>query len=101
MKTLFDSTNIFNGNMKNRLFRSATHEELANEKGHMTEKLFKKYEELATGGVGTIVTGYAFVREDEQPSPGMMGIYNDSFVEEYKQLTDMVHKQNTNIVMQR
>jgi len=30
----------------------------------------------------------------------MMGIYNDSFIDEYKELTNMVHGYDTNIIMQ-
>jgi len=83
MKMLFDNTTLSNMNLKNRFFRSATWEAMADDKGHMTEKLYNVYENLAKGGVGTIITGYAFVTEDEQPNPGMMGIYNDSFIEQY------------------
>ena len=28
---------------------------------------------------------------DDIPAPNMLGIYDDSFIEEYKKLTDMVH----------
>lgn len=100
MKKLFDKTNINGMQMKNRFFKSASCEALATEEGHMTEELFKIYEELAKGGVGIILTGYAYVTKDEQPNPKMMGIYEDSFIEEYRTFTDMVHKYNTNIVMQ-
>lgn len=100
MKTLFDKTKLSTMNMKNRFFRGALWESLADEKGHMTDELYSIYEELAKGGVGTIITGYTFVTEDEQPNPGMMGIYDDSFIEEYKKLTDMVHNYNANIIMQ-
>ncbi len=41
-----------------------------------------------------------FVTVDEQPNPGMMGIYNDSFIEEYKEFTDKIHKFDTNIILQ-
>lgn len=100
MKTLFDRTKLSTMNMKNRFLRGALWESLADEKGHMTDELYAIYEELAKGGVGTITTGYTFVTEDEQPNPGMMGIYDDSFIEEYKKLTDMVHNYNANIIMQ-
>lgn len=100
MKKLFDKTKINGMQMKNRFFKSASWEALATEDGHMTEELVKIYEDLAKGGVGTILTGYAYVTKDEQPNPKMMGIYEDSFIEEYRNLTDMVHKYNTNIVMQ-
>lgn len=100
MKKLFDKTKIKNMNMKNRFIRSGLWEMLADEKGHMTNELFNIYKELAEGGVGTIMTGYAYITEDEQPNPNMMGIYDDSFIPEYKVLTDMVHRNNANIIMQ-
>lgn len=100
MKTLFDKTNLGTISMKNRFFRGALWTALADEKGHMTEELSRVYEELARGGVGTIITGYAFVTENEQPNARMMGIYNDSFIEEYKEFTDKIHKLGSNIIMQ-
>lgn len=100
MKSIFDNTKLLNMNMKNRIFRGALWEGLADEKGHMTKELSDIYEELAKGGVGTIITGYAFVTENEQPNPGMLGIYNDSFIDEYKEFTDMIHKHGANIIMQ-
>ncbi|WP_354094020.1 hypothetical protein [Clostridium gasigenes] len=65
MKTLWDKTNIGNMELKNRFFRGALWEDLADEKGHMTSELSSIYEELAKGGVGTIITGYSFVTRDE------------------------------------
>lgn len=100
MKTLFDKTKILNMEMENRFIRGALWENLADEKGHMTSKLFNIYEELAKGGVGTIITGYAFVTKDEQPNSGMMGIYDDSFISEYKNFTDRIHDLGSNIIMQ-
>jgi 2,4-dienoyl-CoA reductase-like NADH-dependent reductase (Old Yellow Enzyme family) len=100
MKKLFDKTKLLNTELKNRFFRGGLWEGLADAKGHMTQELFNIYEELARGGVGTIITGYAFITENEQPNPRMMGIYNDSFIEEYKKLTDMIHGYGTNVIMQ-
>lgn len=100
MKHVFEQTHIGNIAVKNRLVRSATWENLAAENGHMTEKLFNLHQELAQGGVGLIITGYAFVTGDEQPNPNMMGISNDTFIADYKKLTNMVHDQGSRIVMQ-
>lgn len=97
---LFEESKINKLVLKNRFFKAATWEALATEDGHMTNELFNVYKELAEGGVGTILTGYAYVTKDEQPNPGMMGIYDDSFIEDYRELTDMVHKNNSNIIMQ-
>ena len=90
MKQVFDDVRVGNLKLKNRLVRAATWENLADEDGCMTEKLFGIYEELAKGGVGMIVTGYAFVTEDEQPNPGMMGAANDRVIEGYQRLTHQV-----------
>ena len=100
MKKLFDNTKLLNMDMKNRFFRGALWEALADDKGHMTEELSAIYEELAKGGAGTIITGYAFVTENEQPNPGMMGIYEDAFIPEYKKFTDKIHNLGANIIMQ-
>jgi 2,4-dienoyl-CoA reductase-like NADH-dependent reductase (Old Yellow Enzyme family) len=97
---LFDKTEMNGMKLKNRFWKSASWEALATDEGHMTDELFKVYEELAKGGVGTILTGYAYVTEDEKPNPKMMGIYSDAFIEEYKTLTSMAHDNDSNIVMQ-
>lgn len=100
MKKLFEQAKIAEMTLKNRFVRSATWENMADSKGHMNEKLYEVYQKLAQGEVGLIITGYANVIEQEQPNPGMMGIYEDSFIAEYKKLTDMVHQYGSKIVMQ-
>jgi len=100
MKQIFEETRIGSMALKNRLVRSATYENMAGDQGYMTDKLFKVYEDLARGGVGLMITGYAFVTSDEQPNPSMMGIYDDSFIANYRDLTDMVHQHDSRIVMQ-
>ncbi|MGF1688602.1 NADH:flavin oxidoreductase [Photobacterium japonica] len=100
MSTLFSESRIGNMTLKNRFMRSATWENMATETGHMTEKLYDIYEELAQGELGLIVTGYANIVEEEKPNAGMMGMYNDSFIDEYKILTERVHAHDAKIVMQ-
>lgn len=80
--------------------RSATWENMSTEDGHMTDKLYAIYKELAQGEIGLIVTGYANIVEEEKPNAGMMGMYNDSFIEEYKKLTELVHDNGAKIAMQ-
>ncbi len=100
MKSLFDIKHINNMELKNRFVRSATWENMATAEGHMTEKLFKVYEDLAKGGVGLIISSYSTIFEYDKPSPNMLGIYDDCFIDEYKKLTDMVHGNNCKIAMQ-
>lgn len=100
MKTLFDQTQLSGMKMKNRFVRSATHDGRADEMGHVTLELISHYEELAKGGVGTIITGLINVTDIEKIIPGQMAIYNDSFIREYQRLTGIVHKHNVNIIAQ-
>lgn len=100
MKSLFDKTELAGMKLKNRFIRSATYDGVADEKGHMTKKLYDIYEDLAKGGVGTIITGLTFVSDLETAYPGQTGIYDDTFINEYQNLTEMVHQYNANIIMQ-
>ncbi len=100
MKHLFEHTNSMGFETKNRFIRSATWENMTTEDGHMTPELYRVYEELAKNEVGTIITGYANVVKEEQPNAGMMGIYEDSFIEEYQHLTELVHQYDGRIILQ-
>lgn len=99
MKTLFDKTSIGAMKLKNRIIRSAAGDQFALN-GHMTERDLKVYEELAKGGVGTIVTGLTSILASDNALPEAFGIYDDSYIPEYKKLTDTVHEYNANIILQ-
>lgn len=100
MKGLFDTTDLSGLELKNRFLRSATWEGIAEESGVINDKVLKVYEDLAKGGVGAIITGYAYVIKEEQPNPKMFGAYDDTFVNTYKPLVDVVHKNNSKIFLQ-
>lgn len=57
--------------------------------GHLTDKLCNIYENLAKYGIGLIIIGYANIIKEEQLNHGMMGIYEDSFIDKYKRPTDL------------
>lgn len=97
---MYDKTNLAGMALKNRFIRSATYEGFADKNGHMTTKLMEIYRNLAKGGVGTIITGLTYVSDMENAYPGQMGIYEDSFINEYRQLTDEMHEYDTKIIMQ-
>lgn len=100
MKSLFDQTQMKSMKLKNRFFRSATYDGAADENGHLTETLLHVYENLAKGGVGAIITGLTAVVGSEQRIPGQMGIYDDTFIDEYKKMTEIVHRYEANIILQ-
>ncbi len=98
--TLFEKSTLKKLRLKNRFFRASTWEALATEEGRMTPELFALHEKLAQGGVGSLLTGYAFVTKEEQPNPNMLGIYDDSFIDMYKELTAMCNLYDTKIFLQ-
>lgn len=95
-----DSVKINTLETPHRFFRAATSEKLADEKGHPGEELFRLYEDLAGRNVGMIITGYTFITEEEQPTANMQGIYDDSFIPEYREMTERVHRQGGKIILQ-
>jgi 2,4-dienoyl-CoA reductase-like NADH-dependent reductase (Old Yellow Enzyme family) len=98
MKTLLDSTQIGSMALKNR-FISAAIGDFVEAGGHVTDSMRKKYETLAKGGVGTIITGFTLVDETEGAF-NIPAMYADSFVGEYKELIDSVHAYEANIILQ-
>jgi 2,4-dienoyl-CoA reductase-like NADH-dependent reductase (Old Yellow Enzyme family) len=65
---------------KNRIVRSATWLGLAGDDGAVTGALLERYAELATGGAGILVTGYAFVSTEGRQMPRMLGVDDDALV---------------------
>lgn len=100
MHKIFETTQLDNLRLKNRLFRSATWEGLATPEGYLTEDIYEIYEQLAAGGVGTIVTGLTDVSPYNWALTGNMRLCSDSLIPDYKRLTDIVHKYDCNILAQ-
>jgi len=100
MSTLFETTAIKGMVLKNRLVRSATWEGMSDKDGRPTEKMIDLYRNLALGGIGLIISGYAFVRPDGKQLPYQMGIHTDDFADDYRKLTDAVHDSGGIIALQ-
>lgn len=98
---LFEPIRIKSLHLKNRLVRSATYEGMADSHGLPTENLFKLYGRLARGGVGLIITGFAYVAEDGVGfMPGMNGIHTDAHIDAYRKLVAHAHEGGARIAMQ-
>jgi len=87
---VFQTGRIGNIELKNRLVRSATYENAANEDGTVSEKLLEIYRSLARGGVGLIVTGIAGTYSKVRARNRMMGIYEDDFIPGLKKIPQSV-----------
>ena len=100
MRKLFDETKINHLVLPNRLVRSATWEGMCEADGRPTRKLADCYARLAKGGVGLIITGYAFIRPDGRQLPGQLGIHTDGFAAEMRTLTEAVHREGGKVCLQ-
>ena len=100
MTTLFEETAIIGMTLRNRLVRSATWEGMCEQDGRPTEKLLNCYRDLAQGGIGLIISGFAFVRPDGKQFPGKMGFHTDDFARTYEDLTSTVHNAGGKIAVQ-
>ncbi|AEF85443.1 NADH:flavin oxidoreductase/nadh oxidase [Treponema primitia ZAS-2] len=97
MKNLFDKTQLGKMTLENRFIRAAIGEKPT--LGQVNESILDLYQGLAKGGVGTMITGFTLVDENEKNFP-MMAFYNDTFSEGHKILTGLVHSYNRNIILQ-
>lgn len=100
MTEVFEETTINGMTMRNRMVRSATWEGMCDQDGRPTDKLIDFHRELGMGGVGLIITGYAFVRPDGKQLPGKTGIHTDDFAGDFEKLTGAVHEAGGRIAVQ-
>ncbi len=100
MVSLFEPAVMGELVLKNRIIRSATWEGMCTPDGRPTGKLMDYYCDLVKGGVGMIISGYTYVRQDGKQMPGKMGLYSDDFSKEFKKMTKAVHDLGGKIAVQ-
>lgn len=100
MKNMFEASVIGRVSAPNRLIRSATYENAADEKGDFFQALAPLYESLAEGRVGTIISGMIGINELAGVGPGMICSGSPNFRAELKKLTGLVHDHGSRLVMQ-
>lgn len=86
--------------VRNRIVRSATAENLADENGTPAARLVALVRRLAEGGVGLIVTGHAFVDAGGRCHAEMTGLHEDRLVEPFRALADAAHAGGARIAVQ-
>jgi 2,4-dienoyl-CoA reductase-like NADH-dependent reductase (Old Yellow Enzyme family) len=77
---LFEQTTIAGMSLGNRFVRSATAEGLASATGASTPALEAMLAELADGGVGLVIAGYAYVSPEGKDQAGQLGVCVDEQV---------------------
>jgi 2,4-dienoyl-CoA reductase-like NADH-dependent reductase (Old Yellow Enzyme family) len=73
---------------------------MATEEGFVTPQLISLLENLAHGGVGLIISGYAHVLQNGQSAFRQLGIYDDSFLIGLTEMVQAVHRAGGKIVAQ-
>ena len=98
---LFTPIKICRLELKNRIMRSATWDAMADKAGLVTEHSAAIYHQLNNGGIGLIVTGFAYVSSPlGQAGAGQYGIYNDKMIPGWKQIIREAHENGSKIAMQ-
>ncbi|MBW1690737.1 MAG: NADH:flavin oxidoreductase [Deltaproteobacteria bacterium] len=100
MAALFEKTQINGMTLPNRFVRSATWSGMATKQGACTQKLVNLMTSLAQGGVGVIITGHAYVRQDGQAGPNQLGVYSDELLPGLRGMVRTVHDNGGKIVLQ-
>lgn len=83
----------------NRLVASAMFEYGATN-GKMSEKIYNRYEKLAKGGAGLIITGMHGVSASASVAPIMVNTEYEGYIEDMRKLAQIVHKENSAIFIQ-
>lgn len=101
MNRVFEETKIAGVTLKNRIIRSATHEGMSDANGRPTEDLINKYDQLAKGGVGAIITGHVGIMQNGKSHlKGMAMIDTNDNIDAFKELVVRVHTYDTPIFSQ-
>lgn len=89
---IFQCNTINSLQLENRIIRSATWDGLANKEGDCTEAMIRLFENLAKGGVGLIMTGFASVHPSGKVLPFMLSIDSDQCIDSLTRLTKRIHE---------
>jgi 2,4-dienoyl-CoA reductase-like NADH-dependent reductase (Old Yellow Enzyme family) len=100
MDPIFSPWKMGSLEIPNRLVRSATWEGMAQDDGAVTDALAEVTAKLAHGGVGLIITGYAFVLPEGRGLPKQTGVHSDELVDSLGRMTDAVHEAGGLVALQ-
>jgi len=100
MSKLFMPIKIGKMDIKNRFVHSATYECMASGEGKVTDKLIKRYAQIAKGGAGLIIPGYMFILPNGRAMKNQTGIHTDEMIEGLKSLVDAIHNEGSKVAFQ-
>ena len=86
--------------LRNRFVRSATWDASADDSGMATDNSVVVYRQLGQGGVGLIMTGYAFISPLGQAIHGQYGVHTDDMIPGLRRLVQAAHEGGAKIALQ-
>lgn len=78
--------------LKNRYIVPAMGSHLGESNGQVSQRTIDYYTARAKGGYGLIITEFTCVDPVGMALPGQLGIWDDSFIEGHRKLTEEIHK---------
>lgn len=99
-KYLFTPEKIGSLEIKNRTIMAPMSAALGNPDGTMSDELLAYYTARAKGGVGMILTEYAFVTPEGRSSDHQISIADDSVIPGLQKLTETMHQYDCKIGLQ-
>lgn len=96
---IYESWNIDNLSLKNRIVASAMFE-FAADNGKIDARIFKRYDDLARGGAGLIITGMEAVSPGAAIGSSMIQTAYDSYENDMRKIADIVHEHGAKLFVQ-
>ena len=100
MSTVFEPGTINGMTLKNRFVCASTYNGMAEKDGSYSQKVIDLVAKPASGNVGLIITGAAFVSLDGLAYVGMGGIHDDALLPGLTAMTQAVHEAGGRLVTQ-
>ncbi|MCX7016282.1 MAG: NADH:flavin oxidoreductase [Candidatus Sumerlaeota bacterium] len=100
MNDLLQPATLGGISVRNRFVRSATHAGMASPEGEPSDAYVEIYRELARGGVGLIISGFAYVEKRGKAIAGMLGADDDALIPSLQRMAQGAHDEGGRIVLQ-
>jgi 2,4-dienoyl-CoA reductase-like NADH-dependent reductase (Old Yellow Enzyme family) len=100
LSILFEPAALGQLQLRNRIIKSGTLENMASSDGLPSDATLQLYQRLARGGAGLLVTGLAFVSLAGRSYERQHGIHSDGLIAPWRRITDAVHAQGAAIALQ-
>ena len=91
---------IRNLTVKNRILRSATMENMADDRGFVTDALVNLYHDLALGGTCLIITGAAAVKQKGRVWRHQTAVWDDRYIAGLAQIAEVIHQHSSQCAIQ-